>query len=291
MHEPSLRYLKCPRCGTSLELEKLLESSEIEEGLLYCKKCKLCFPIISKIAILWDDFSNYISSRKVLSGRLYRLAITKNMKNFLKSSYSNVKFKEDRTRLEDRWAKIYLNSRKSRFYSTIHRHIHSLPSSKLGVEYGCSIGIVTLHMSKKCSYVFGIDRSFSALQQAKKSSKKNIDYVVADTFSNTFGKLSFDLVIALNVLEIMEPTTLLKKISRQISNGTAIISDPYDFDRGVNSIKNPVNEKSIRQFMRDLEFKITSETKTSSEIPWNLKLHSRATLNYKVDLVIAKKSD
>lgn len=274
-----------------MELEKLLESSEIEEGFLYCKKCKLGLPIISKIAILWDDFSNYISPRKVLSGRLYRLAATKSMKNFLKYSYSNVKFKEDRTRLEDRWAKIYLNSRKSRFYSTIHKHIDSLPPSKLGVEYGCSIGITALQMSKKCSHVFGIDRSFSALQQAKKSGKKNMDYVAADTFSSTFGRLNFDLVVALNVLEIMEPTALLKKISRQISSGTAIISDPYDFDRGMNSIKNPVNEKSIRQFMRGLGFKIASETKASSEIPWSLKLHSRATLNYKVDLVIGKKSD
>ena len=291
MYESSLKYLKCPRCGNSLELEILLESSEIEEGFLQCKKCKLDFPIISKIAILWDDFSNYISLRKVLSGRLYRFAATKNMKNFLKSSFSNVKFKEDRTQLEDRWAKIYQNSKKSRFYSTINQHIHSLPSSKLGVEYGCSIGIITLQMSKKCDYVFGIDRSFNALQEAKKSTKKNIDYVIADTFSNIFGKLNFDLIIALNVLEIMEPTILLKKLSRQVSNGTVVISDPYDFDRGVNSIKNPVNEKSIREFMHNLGFKITSETKTSSEIPWNLKLHSRATLNYKVDLIIGKKSN
>ena len=291
MYESSLKYLKCPRCGNSLELEKLLESSEIEEGFLHCKKCKLDFPIISKIVILWDDFSNYISSRKVLSGRLYRLATTKNMKVFLKFSFSNVKFKEDRTHLEDRWAKIYQNSKKSRFYSTINRHIHSIPSSKLGVEYGCSIGIITSQMSKKCNYVFGVDRSFSALQEAKKLGKKNIDYVIADTFSNIFGKLNFELVVALNVLEIMEPTTLIKKISKQISNGFAIISDPYDFDRGANSIKNRVDEKSIRQFMRNLGFKITSETKTSSEIPWNLKLHSRATLNYKVDLIIGRKLD
>lgn len=291
MYESSLKYLKCPRCSTSLELKKLLESSEIEEGFLYCKKCELDFPIISRIAILWDDFSNYISTRKILSGRLYRLATTKTMKNFLKSSFSNIKFKEDRTYLEDRWTKIYQNSKKSKFYSTINQNIHSISPSKLGIEYGCSIGIITSQMSKKCNYVFGIDRSFSALQEAKKSSKKNIDYVIADAFSNIFGKLNFELVVALNVLEIMEPTTLLKKISRQISNGVVIISDPYDFDRGVNSIKNPVDEQSIRQFMNNLGFKITTETKKSSKIPWNLKLHSRATLNYKVDLIMGKKSN
>lgn len=291
MYESSLKYLKCPRCGTSLELKKLLESSEIEEGFLYCKKCELDFPIISRIAILWDNFSNYISARKILSGRLYRLATTKTMKSFLKSSFSNVKFKEDRTYLEDRWTRIYQNNKKSKFYSTINRHIRSFPSLKLGIEYGCSIGIITSQMSKKCNYVFGIDRSFSALQEAKKLNKKNTDFVIADAFSNIFGKLNFELVVALNVLEMLEPITLLKKISHQISNGTVIISDPYDFDRGVNSIKNPVDEQSIRQFMNDLGFKITSETKKSSEIPWNLQLHYRATLNYKVDLIIGKKLD
>ncbi len=290
MYESSLEYLKCARCGSVLALEKLSESSEIEEGFLHCKKCSLDFPIISRLAILWDDFSNYVSSRKSLGGRLYRLARTKIMKEFLKSSFSDIKYKEDRTHLEDRWTKIYQNSRKSKFYSVINRHICSLPSSKLGLEYGCSIGIIAGKMSEKCDYVFGVDRSFSALVEAKKPGKKNVDYVVADTFSNVFGKAHFGLIVALNVLEIMEPSALIQKISGQISNGTAIISDPYDFDRGVNSIKNPLDGKGLRKSMTQLGFKITPETETPSEIPWNLQLHSRAALNYKADLLVGKKS-
>jgi hypothetical protein len=34
---------------------------------------------------------------------------------------------------------------------------------------------------------------------------------------------------------------------------------------------------------------IMSKTKIPSDISWNLKLNSRATLNYKVDFVIGKK--
>ena len=36
-------------------------------------------------------------------------------------------------------------------------------------------------------------------------------------------------------------------------------------------------------------FKINTKTKNPSYIPWNLKLNPRATLNYKVDLIIGKK--
>ena len=137
--------------------------------------------------------------------------------------------------------------------------------------------------------VFGIDRSFTALRYAKKSHRNNLDYVVADFMSPIFGKLQFDLVLALNVLELAEPIELLNHISKQIASGYFIISDPYDFDRGSQSVKKSLDEISLRLNLENLKFKITSKTKIPSHIIWNLKLNPRAVLNYKVDLVIAKK--
>lgn len=137
-----------------------------------CKKCNLQYPIISKLPILWDDFRNYISSRKVLGGKLYRLAKTNSMKKFLKKSFIKIPYSEDRTGLEERWSKIYQNSKNSKFYSIIKQNIDSLPHSKFGLEYGCSIGTVSSHMTKNCDYVFGVDRSFNALSIAKNLPKK-----------------------------------------------------------------------------------------------------------------------
>ena len=68
-----------------------------------------------------------------------------------------------------------------------------------------------------------------------------------------------------------------------------IITDPYDNDRGKNSVKRPVDEASLRQNLKNLKFKITPSTKRPSNISWNLKLNPRNTINYKVDLVVAKK--
>ena len=284
----SLEFLRCVKCGAKLELDTFESGNEIIEGLLECKKCKLEFPIIQKIPILWDDFSNYLSSRRILGGKLYKLTNSPKLKSFVKKS---LKSKDnDRSKLEEKWARIYQNSKTSKFYSEIKKNLDSLPSSKLVLEHGCSIGIVTSHLANSNDLVFGLDRSFYAIEYAKKQFKENLDYFVADSLSTVFGKLQFDLVLALNVLEIIEPQVLLKSISKQITRGHFVISDPYDFDRGTASVKNPIDASSLRMNLKNLGFKISNSTKKPTFIPWNLKINPRATLNYKVDLVIAQKS-
>lgn len=289
MKEFSLDYLRCIRCGSKLEIDIFKQKVEIEEGILECKKCKSSYPIIEKIPVLWDDFGNYISNRRMLGGKLVN-SVSSKMKPYLKNSLSKkTSGLEDRTLLENRWAKIYQNSKRSKFYSTIKKELKQLPKSKIALEYGCSIGIITSFLAQSSQIVFGIDKSFSAIKIAKKTPKENLDYFVADSLSNIFGKNSFDMIIALNLLELIEPIEFLKQISNQIPKGYLIISDPYDYDRGITSVKKPLDEKTLRQKLRDLKFNLTNETKNPSNIPWNLQLNPRAILNYKVDLVIAKK--
>ena len=289
MLESSLEFLRCVRCGSKLELNAFKIDKEIEEGILECKKCSLKFPIIEKIPILWDDFSEYLSSRKKLGGKLYQLIQYQKLKEFLKSSLSKIDPVADRTELEERWSTIYENSKNSKFYPFVKGNIDALPKSNFVLEHGCSIGIMTSSLADSNKMVFGIDRSFSALRIAKKSYKSNLDYFVADSMSSVFGKLQFDLILALNILELIEPLELLKHISKQISSGHFVISEPYDFDRGVNSVKKPLDEYTLRTTLKNFGFKITTKTKKPSYIPWNLKLNPRAILNYKVDLIIGKK--
>ena len=211
------------------------------------------------------------------------------MKSFLKSSLSKIISGDDRTLLEERWSKIYQNSMHSKFYSLIKNNLNSLSKDNAVLEHGCSIGIITSYLADSNKIVFGIDRSFSALRFAKKSYKNNLDYVVADSLSPVFGKLQFNLVLALNILELIEPIELLQHISKQISSGHFVISDPYDFERGIHSVKKTLDEYTLRTNLENLGFKISAQTKKPSFIPWNLKLNPRATLNYKVDLIIGKK--
>lgn len=293
MFESTIKFLRCVRCGSKLDLDIYANDIEVNEGVLECKNCQLVFPIIEKIPVLWDDFSKYLASRTILGGKMFRSATSTKMKNFLKTTLTKNNSTPkivDVTTLEDRWSNIYQNSKNSKFYLKIKNNLKYLPTSKLVLEYGCSIGIMTSHLSDSHDMVFGIDKSFNALKYAKKTSDNtNLDYVVADLLSPVFGKLQFDLILALNILELVEPSELLKHVSKQISTGHLVISDPYDFDRGINSVKKPLDEYSLRKYLEKSNFKISSKTKNPSFLPWNLKINSRATLNYKVDLIIAKK--
>ena len=290
MLESTYAILRCASCGSKLDLETLESTNEIDEGILTCVKCNMQFPIIEKIPIMWNDFSSYLSERKTLSGYFYKTIKNKKLKNYLKSLLSDIIFtKDDRHVVEERWSKIYQNSKNSRFYSEMKKHLNAVPKSEWVLEHGCSVGLLASYLSKKHRHVLGVDRSFSALKIAKKSSKDNLDFVLSDSLSGTLGQFHFNLVLGINVLELIEPSKFLKLVSKQISSGYLFISDPYDFERGSNSVKMPLNEKTLRTQIENLGFKISANTIESSFISWILKINSRTTLNYKVDLVIAKK--
>ena len=278
------------KCKRKLDLEILHKTSEINEGFLNCENCHLKFPIISKIPILIENLSNFLGNRSSLSGFLLELSLTKPMKKFIKSTMSKIqKSENDFFQTEKRWTKIYLSNRKSSFYATINSHLSKIPSKNFVVEYGASIGVISNTLGLKHMHIFGIDTSFSALLEAKKNSLKNCEYILSDILQHPLGRKKFDLIIALNLFELVEPSLLLKTIFSQISNGFILLSDPYDYDRGKNSVKTTLNENQIREIISKNKFQITKTTKTPSKINWNLKLNERTNLNYKVDIISARK--
>ncbi|MGD8919018.1 MAG: methyltransferase domain-containing protein [Nitrosopumilaceae archaeon] len=212
------------------------------------------------------------------------------MKSFLKKSLTKkIQHIEDRSILEQRWTNIYQKSSRSKFYSIIKKRIKDIPSSKFSLEYGCSIGTLSKFLAESSQNVFGVDRSFSAIQIAQKNSKDNLDYLVADSLSPLFGRMKFNLILALNLLELVEPMEFLEQIQNQISKGFLVITDPYDYDRGKNSVRKPLDEATLRKKLQSYGFQIIQETDKPSNLTWNLKLNPRTTLHYKVDLVMAKK--
>lgn len=284
MHHTSLEFLKCPKCNHSLDLDIFSENTEIEEALLECSKCNMIMPVINKIPIMCD-IKQYFTERRTLGGRLYRTISNLHLKKFLKTSLHFKHENIDRTYVEDRWASIYQNQ-KTRFYSTVMRHLNS--TFDMALEYGSSVGIMTQHLSDICNYSFGVDKSYSAVSLAKKSSMKNVEHIVTDFMSPIFDKTKFELVLALNILEFAEDKLLKHIASQMVPGGHFVISDPYDFDRNTYPVKNPPNPISLRQYLHKLGFVISSNTKNPSYLAWNLKIHSRASMNYRVDLIVSR---
>jgi len=269
MHQFSLEYLRCVNCSGTLDVEILGQSHEIEEGFLVCDNCNIIYPIISKIPIMYLDFTSYLSNRAQLGGYLMTGAKNEKIKSFVKNSLRKIKNSHsDVTPIEKRWVITYKNSIKSRFYSQIKNSLKTLPKFDLVLEHGCSIGYITKYLATKHDTVFGIDQSFFAILEAKKNNFNNIDFVVANSLNPPFGKNKFGLVIGLNLLELVEPLDLLDVLSKQ-ANDMILISDPYDFERGINSVKQTVDPKSLRFELEKRGFIITQNTKKPKFLPGN----------------------
>ena len=250
----------------------------------------MVFPIIHKIPIIVEDFVSYLTNRSSLGGKLYALSDTPTMKQFIKNSLSKIKESmDDYSLTEKRWCKIYQSNRNSSFYSFIKNKLRELPSSENVLELGSSIGTISNSLKRKHKNIFGLDISFFATMIAKEKSSINSDFFVADILNHPFGKKKFELILALNILEIVEPVQLLQSISKQISNGYVILTDPYDYVRGKSSVKSPLYEKDVRQKLKKSGFLITNKTNTPSSINWILKINPRTKLIYKVDIIIGKK--
>ena len=73
---------------------------------------------------MFIDFKKYISEHKILSGKLYKLASSNEIKKFLKLSWNNLIWnKIDKTEIEERWAQIYNINKNNEFYKIIKSYL------------------------------------------------------------------------------------------------------------------------------------------------------------------------
>ena len=292
MNRNNSQFIFCVKCKGKLSLEILDErESVIKEGFFSCSKCNSKYPIISKIPILVEDLTQFFTNRPFLGKWLIKSSLTNTMKKFIKKNIPIIPKSEfDLSANEAFWTEIYRNNKRSIFYKNIKSQLSKLPPKNFVVEYGSSIGTISNTLALKHKQIFGIDKSFFALVEANKKSPKNCTYILSDVIKHPFGKKKFDLIVALNLFDIVEPSLLIKTISKQISNGLIFLSDPYDYNRGKNSVKKPLDENQIRETLRQNGFEITKNTKKPIKINWNIKFNERISINYKVDIIIARKS-
>jgi len=251
-------------------------------------KCKKNYPIIRSIPLLLEDLASYLSIRTKLGGDLMLLTKNMQLRSFLKENLSRIKNPQsDTTKLEKNWVSIYKRSVKSKFYNYMKNSIQNLPKCKLTLEHGYSIGHMSGELAKKSDTAFGIDQSFYAILQAKQQNLKKSDFIVANSLNPPFGNKKFDIVIALNLLDIIEPLKLLKIILNQTKK-FILISDPYDFERGKDSVKNQIDANELRSTIIQNGFRLIQGTRQPNFIPWKLTVNNRLDLNYKVDVIVAK---
>lgn len=297
----------CTKNGLTLESLKEI-GDECIEGFLTCNVCNSKYPVIQGVPIVLQNFHEYARRRIVIYGKWITNSKSSGLKDFLRSEGTKIHFRTSNDLYEENnlLYRTYLNNHNKyylddRLLSLLKRkiepdHIYkmlgkkSLNLSGIGLDIGCSFGSSTFELAKRLPLVFGVDLSFSFILEARKriheKMVKNVEFIVSDAIKLPFESRFFQSVVALNLVDRVDPHKLIDSINSCINdNGKLILIDPYHF---VNENSNEQSSSiQIRKMVEKLGYKIESK---ESYIPWILKMNQRSYLFYFVDFIVAKRS-
>ena len=321
MRTQLIRHLACVRHyggnrNLSIDLLESGNGNECLEGFLKCEECNQLYPVIDGVALLVHDVAEYISARPSLLGKWILSSKNSRMKEYIKEisltlpkldkSQGNNLYEIDGSLYDSyNWAQFdfenndrFLALLKHKMYPNdlYNKVVHSTATNLDGaaLDLGCSSGYAAFQLAKKFAYVIGIDLSFSFISEARTRMEAlklgNLDFVVADCLKPPFLPNKFDLVIALNIIELMDAEQLSTSIHRLLKeNGEVAFSSPYDYNRIEQGDR--VTPQSFRHLLQRTGFRIESRYVTNeSFIPWTLKINERTYLFYYVDYLRARKA-
>ncbi|MDF0680125.1 MAG: class I SAM-dependent methyltransferase [Candidatus Nitrosocosmicus sp.] len=162
------------------------------------------------VAIMIGDIVKYASKRVSTFGKWFSNSKSEEMKSFLKNLLFDIDKnhrKEDRYEEDGQYFQSYKwlhneNFESDKFLhlmrwkikpSDVYRKLTSnIPFNPEGIalDLGCALGLSTIELAKKFSFVFGIDSSFSFIREAKKKTSElgvtNIEFIVSDILDLPF---------------------------------------------------------------------------------------------------------
>jgi SAM-dependent methyltransferase/uncharacterized protein YbaR (Trm112 family) len=315
------RHLACVKHhegkrNLSIDMLESNGGNECTEGFLKCEECDQIYPVIDGNAILLENVAEYVSSRPTLLGKWILSSKTAEVKEYLKAlsstlikpnkSQENNLYEVDGPLYETyNWAQFDFDS-DDRFLSLLkhklypndlyNKVVHSTATNLDGaaLDLGCSSGFAAFQLAKKFAFVIGVDLSFSFVSEARRRMvslrQGNLDFIVADCLRPPFLPNKFDLVIALNIIELMDVEQLLDRIHKLLKEDAEVaFSSPYDYNR--TQLGSRVNPQSFRQLLQKSGFRVETKYVTGeSFIPWTLKINERTYLFYYVDYLRARKA-
>lgn len=136
---------------------------------------------------------------------------------------------------------------------------------------------------------------------------QDVDFWACDALSLPFPSGTFAAVVGLNVLDcVQSPHDLLAALPRLLADqGKAILSTPYDWSPAATPVEawlgghsqrgetagasEPVLRALLTADAHPASIEGVRIVAEESAIPWRVRLHERAAMEYRVDLVVAKR--
>jgi 2-polyprenyl-3-methyl-5-hydroxy-6-metoxy-1,4-benzoquinol methylase len=111
----------------------------------------------------------------------------------------------------------------------IERTKKYLAAGSMVLDYGCATGSIALEISGMVKEVHGIDISSNMIEIAKRKmderETKNISFRKGTIFDESLGKESFDLILALSVLHLVEDSAqVIDRVNQLLKPGGVFIS-------------------------------------------------------------------
>lgn len=111
----------------------------------------------------------------------------------------------------------------------IERTKKYLDASSVVLDYGCATGSIAIEMANAAKEVRGIDISSNMIEIAKRKADErkieNIAFTKAAIFDESLEKESFDLILALSVLHLVEdPAQAMDRVNQLLKPGGVFIS-------------------------------------------------------------------
>jgi ubiquinone/menaquinone biosynthesis C-methylase UbiE/uncharacterized protein YbaR (Trm112 family) len=293
----------------NLKLDQFLsDGDDCREGFLACEECGIQFPIINGVPIIVRNFDSYIQERTRILGDWILKTSTSQMRNFLREKVKTVDPKltiNNKYEFSSQYYNSYLwthydyrdndrflsmfkyRIRPDEIYSKVIQGLEVNVTGK-SLDLGCALGASSLNLAKKVAFSYGVDLSYSFITEARRraAGTSNIEYLVCDIADLPFKSLSFDVVMALNILDRTDFDKAFLSLDRCIiSGGELVITDPFDSSNDSKTL----NSINLRLFLEKKGYQIRKKTQRESYIPWIVRINERAYLFYFADYIYAVK--
>jgi len=111
----------------------------------------------------------------------------------------------------------------------IERTKKYLSASSVVLDYGCATGSIALEIASAAKEVRGIDISANMIEIAKRKADerkiKNIGFTHATIFDESMEKESFDVILSLSILHLVEDTAqVMDRVNQLLKPGGIFIS-------------------------------------------------------------------